>query len=124
MTFAPALNIDMKAMTTTRSGLAYRDLTVGKGVRVDAGSLVSVHYTGWLPNGTKFDSSRDSNTPFEFTLGGGQVIQGWDEGVAGMHVGGRRQLVIPPALGYGGVRSGPIPPNSTLVFDVELLAVH
>lgn len=111
-------------MTKTPSGLAYRDLTVGTGPAAEIGSLLSVHYTGWLPDGTKFDSSRDANTPFAFTLGGGEVIQGWEEGVAGMRAGGRRQLVIPPGLGYGGVRTGSIPPNSTLVFNVELLAVH
>jgi FKBP-type peptidyl-prolyl cis-trans isomerase len=113
----------MAAMTKTPSGLAYRDLKVGTGATATAGKTVSVHYTGWLPNGTKFDSSRDRNQPFEFALGAGQVIRGWDEGVAGMKVGGRRQLVIPPDLAYGPQGSDPIPPNATLVFDVELLGV-
>ncbi len=113
----------MKTMTKTPSGLAYHDVKVGSGAVAQAGHSVSVQYTGWLPDGTKFDSSRDRNEPFEFALGAGQVIKGWDEGVAGMKIGGRRTLVIPPDLGYGPGGSGPIPPNSTLVFDVELLGV-
>jgi len=123
-TFAPALGVDLPAMTKTPSGLAYQDKTVGTGATATAGKMVSVHYTGWLPDGTKFDSSRDRNEPFDFPLGAGHVIAGWDEGVAGMKVGGRRLLVIPPALGYGAGGTGPIPPNATLVFDVELLGVH
>ena len=123
-TFAPALGVDPAALTKTPSGLQYQDKTVGTGPVAKAGQLVSVHYTGWLPNGSKFDSSRDRNEPFQFPLGGHQVIAGWDEGVAGMHVGGRRLLVIPPDLGYGARGAGgAIPPNSTLVFDVELLGV-
>lgn len=124
MTFAPALGVDLAKMTKTPSGLAYRDVRVGSGTTAKAGQTVSVQYTGWLPDGSKFDSSRDRNEPFEFPLGAGQVIRGWDEGVAGMRIGGRRLLVIPPSLGYGAAGSGPIPPNSTLVFDVELLGVH
>jgi peptidylprolyl isomerase len=123
-TFAPSLGVDMTAMTKTPSGLAYQDKVVGKGATATAGHTVSVQYTGWLPDGTKFDSSRDRNEPFDFPLGAGHVIPGWDEGVAGMKVGGRRLLVIPPALGYGAGGAGPIPPNATLVFDVELLGVH
>ena len=97
---------------------------MGAGTEATTGKLVRVHYTGWLPNGTKFDSSRDPNRqPFQFTLGNGDVIRGWDEGVAGMKVGGRRKLVIPASLGYGARANGPIPANSVLVFDVELLAV-
>ena len=111
-------------MTTTPSGLQYRDDVVGDGQEAKAGDTVSVHYTGTLQDGRKFDSSRDRGQPFQFPLGGGRVIQGWDEGVAGMKVGGRRTLVIPPELGYGARAIGPIPPNSTLVFDVELLGVH
>jgi FKBP-type peptidyl-prolyl cis-trans isomerase len=112
-------------MTRTPTGLRYQDLTVGQGKEAAAGKLVSVHYTGWLPNGEKFDSSRDRNEPFGFTLGAGQVIAGWDEGVAGMKVGGRRKLVIPPDLGYGTAGAPPdIPPGATLVFDVELLDVR
>lgn len=111
-------------MTTTPSGLQYRDDAVGDGPEARAGQTVSVHYTGTLLDGKKFDSSRDRGQPFQFGLGAGQVIRGWDEGVAGMKVGGRRTLVIPPELGYGGRAIGPIPPNSTLRFDVELLGVR
>lgn len=111
-------------MTTTPSGLQYRDDAVGDGPEAGAGKTVSVHYTGTLLDGKKFDSSRDRGQPFHFHLGGGEVIRGWDEGVAGMKVGGRRTLVIPPELGYGSRAIGPIPPNSTLRFDVELLGVR
>lgn len=100
------------------------DLVVGTGAEAQAGKKVSVHYVGTLTNGSKFDSSRDRDEPFDFTLGRGQVIKGWDEGVAGMKVGGKRKLVIPPEMGYGARGFPPvIPPNSTLVFEVELLAV-
>jgi FKBP-type peptidyl-prolyl cis-trans isomerase FkpA len=109
---------------TTASGLKYVDLIVGTGREAAAGALVSVHYTGWLTNGTKFDSSVDRREPFSFPLGGGKVIRGWDEGVAGMKVGGKRKLIIPPQLGYGSRGAGGvIPPNATLVFDVELLEI-
>ena len=112
--------------------LIKQDVTVGGGNEAAAGRRVKVHYTGWLYNesaadkkGTKFDSSRDRNEPFEFGLGAGEVIRGWDEGVAGMKVGGRRTLTIPPAMGYGARGAGGvIPPNATLVFDVELLDVR
>ena len=115
-------------MTTTASGLQYEDTVVGSGATAQAGQHVSVHYTGWLYNngvkGAKFDSSKDRNDPFEFSLGGGQVIRGWDEGVQGMKIGGTRRLTIPAALGYGARGAGGvIPPNATLIFDVELLAV-
>src|SRR5437868_2573639 len=110
--------------TTTKSGLQYWDLSKGKGVVAKAGDQVKVHYTGWLTDGKKFDSSLDRGEPFAFKLGAGMVIKGWDEGVAGMKVGGKRQLKIPPDLGYGAAGAGPIPPNSTLVFDVELLGVN
>jgi len=110
--------------TTTASGLQYWDIVVGSGPTAVPGKPVSVHYTGWLTNGTKFDSSVDRGKPFIFSLGEGQVIKGWDEGVAGMKAGGKRQLRIPPALGYGdGGASGVIPPNATLIFEVELLEV-
>jgi len=109
--------------TTTPSGLQYWDVVTGTGATAVPGKLVSVHYTGWLTDGTKFDSSVDRNKPFEFPLGAGRVIKGWDEGVAGMNVGGKGQLRIPPNLGYGSTARGPIPANSTLVFDVELLEV-
>jgi FKBP-type peptidyl-prolyl cis-trans isomerase FkpA len=123
--FSPALAVDTAAMTRTPSGLRYQDMSAGAGKQAMAGRTVSVHYTGWLPNGEKFDSSRDRNQPFEFTLGAGQVIAGWDEGVAGMKVGGKRKLVIPPDLAYGTAGAPPdIPPGATLVFEVELLDVR
>jgi hypothetical protein len=123
--FAAALEVDTTAMTKTPSGLRYQDVQQGEGAEAVADRTVSVHYTGWLPNGEKFDSSRDRNEPFSFTLGAGQVIAGWDEGVAGMKVGGRRKLVIPADLGYGTAGAPPaIPPGATLVFDVELLDVR
>ena len=110
--------------TTTASGLTIEDITVGTGAAAAAGQKVKVHYTGWLTNGTKFDSSKDRGDPFEFPLGGGRVIKGWDEGVQGMKIGGKRKLTIPPALGYGARGAGSvIPPNATLVFEVELLGV-
>ena len=110
--------------TTTASGLQFEELVVGSGNTATAGQKVSVHYTGWLTNGTKFDSSKDRGEPFVFPLGKGHVIRGWDEGVAGMKVGGKRKLTIPPTLGYGARGAGNvIPPNATLVFEVELLDV-
>ena len=113
-----------EGMTTTASGLQYKDLVVGEGQEATAGKTVQVHYTGWLTNGTKFDSSVDRGQPFEFPLGAGRVIQGWDEGVAGMKVGGKRKMVIPSDLGYGARGAGGvIPPNDTLVFEVELLGI-
>jgi len=115
-------------MTTTPSGLQYEDTIPGSGELAAEGQSVSVHYTGWLYNngvqGAKFDSSKDRNDPFVFELGAGMVIRGWDEGVAGMQVGGSRSLIIPPELGYGARGAGGvIPPNATLKFDVELLGV-
>ena len=122
--FAPELNVNLDAMTKTGSGLYIQDLTVGTGDEATSGATVTVHYEGWLSSGTKFDSSRDRDEPFSFLLGAGRVIRGWDEGVAGMRVGGIRKLVIPPALGYGVSGSLPaIPGNATLVFDIELLEV-
>ncbi|MEJ2767460.1 FKBP-type peptidyl-prolyl cis-trans isomerase [Mycetohabitans sp. B46] len=112
------------ATVTTASGLQYDDLTTGSGAQAQAGQTVSVHYTGWLTDGQKFDSSKDRNQPFSFALGAGMVIRGWDEGVQGMRVGGVRRLTIPPQLGYGARGAGGvIPPNATLVFEVELLGV-
>ena len=110
-------------LMTTESGLQYEDIVEGKGATPTAGQNVSVHYVGTLQNGTKFDSSLDRGQPFVFRIGTGRVIKGWDEGVMSMKVGGKRKLIIPPELGYGARQMGPIPPNSTLVFEVELLAV-
>jgi len=111
-------------VVTTPSGLRYIDEVEGTGAMPDAGQTVFVHYTGTLEDGTKFDSSRDRNQPFSFRLGAGQVIRGWDEGIATMRVGGQRRLIIPPELGYGSRGAGGvIPPNATLVFDVELLRI-
>ena len=116
-------------MITTPSGLSYEDTTVGGGAEASPGQHVHVHYTGWLYNneqqGAKFDSSVDRKEPFAFSLGAGMVIKGWDEGVAGMKIGGKRTLIIPPQLGYGARGAGGvIPPNATLKFDVELLDAH
>ncbi|MFN3303565.1 MAG: FKBP-type peptidyl-prolyl cis-trans isomerase [Roseateles sp.] len=115
-------------MQSTASGLQYEDRVVGEGAVAEKGRRVSVHYTGWLYKdglrGKKFDSSKDRGQPFKFSLGGGEVIAGWDEGVQGMQVGGTRMLVLPPELGYGAYGAGGvIPPNATLLFEVELLAV-
>ena len=110
--------------TTTATGLVIEDLSVGTGELASAGRQVTVHYTGWLTDGTKFDSSKDRGEPFDFPLGGRRVIAGWDEGVQGMRIGGVRRLTIPPQLGYGARgAAGVIPPNATLVFEVELLGV-
>jgi FKBP-type peptidyl-prolyl cis-trans isomerase FkpA len=116
-------------MNTTPSGLQYTDVTTGEGDAAQQGQHVTVHYTGWLYEngeaGEKFDSSRDRNEPFDFPLGAGWVIKGWDEGVQGMKVGGQRTLIIPPGLGYGARGAGGvIPPNATLKFDVELLEIE
>ncbi len=116
-------------MITTPSGLQYEDTVPGTGAEARPGQHVHVHYTGWLYDngvaGAKFDSSHDRNDPFAFSLGAGMVIKGWDEGVAGMKVGGKRTLIIPPQLGYGARGAGGvIPPNATLKFDVELLQAH
>lgn len=112
-------------MPTTPSGLSYEDEKIGEGSSPDAGQTAVVHYTGWLTDGAKFDSSRDRGQPFSFTVGRGQVIKGWDEGVATMKVGGKRKLTIPPDLGYGTRGAGGvIPPNATLIFDVELLEIR
>jgi FKBP-type peptidyl-prolyl cis-trans isomerase len=127
-----ALPAETGADVSTITTLQKTDVKTGAGAEATAGKTVNVHYTGWLyspsaadNHGAKFDSSRDRNEPFSFVLGAGQVIAGWDQGVAGMKVGGQRTLVIPPALGYGSRGAGGvIPPNATLVFDVELLGVR
>jgi FKBP-type peptidyl-prolyl cis-trans isomerase FkpA len=112
-------------VVTTKSGLNYEELQVGDGDEAKPGDTVEVHYTGWLKNGTKFDSSKDRGRPFSFALGAGRVIKGWDEGVAGMKVGGKRKLVIPPELGYGKRGAGnSIPPDAQLTFEVELLKIN
>jgi len=109
----------------TASGLVYWDIRVGNGAEAKEGSHVRVHYTGWLTTGKKFDSSVDAGKPFDFTIGNGEVIKGWEEGVSGMRVGGKRQLRIPPALDYGAAGyPGVIPANATLIFDVQLLGVQ
>ena len=122
--YASELGVNIDSMRLERSGLYIRDVKTGSGLAATPGTQVRVHYTGWLPNGEKFDSSRDRDEPFEFVLGAGEVIPGWDQGVVGMQVGGRRTLVLPPHLGYGAAGIGPIPGNAVLVFDVELLDVQ
>ena len=121
----PAAKAGTPKVITTKSGLKYIDLTVGKGPSPKAGQDVTVHYVGTLMNGKKFDSSRDHGMPFTFTIGQGQVIKGWDEGVMTMKVGGKRKLIVPANLAYGpgGTPDGTIPPNATLNFEVELLGV-
>ena len=125
---SPITNKEGKLMTSQSTplpgNLQSTDLMVGSGAEATAGHMVKVNYLGTLTDGTKFDSSYDRNQPFEFTLGSGQVIKGWDQGVAGMKVGGKRKLVIPPDLGYGAQANGKIPANSTLVFEIELLGVQ
>ncbi|MBA2628272.1 MAG: FKBP-type peptidyl-prolyl cis-trans isomerase [Gemmatimonadales bacterium] len=117
--------MDTAKLITTASGLQYEEVAVGTGAAAVAGREVAVHYTGWLTNGTKFDSSHDRGQPYQFVLGERSVIDGWDEGVAGMKVGGKRKLVVPPSLGYGPEGRPPvIPPAATLVFDVELMGVR
>jgi peptidylprolyl isomerase len=123
-TATPTTTTSSGKVITTPSGLKYEDLKVGTGATPKTGQTVSVQYTGTLENGTKFDSSRDRGVPFEFAIGTGQVIPGWDEGLSTMKVGGRRKLIIPPNLGYGAAGAGGvIPPNATLLFDVELVGV-
>lgn len=119
-----SLRVDLTEMEHRPSGLYVQDVVEGEGARADSGDVVTVHYVGRLPNGNTFDSSRERDQPFEFALGYGRVIPGWDQGVVGMKVGGQRRLVIPPGLAYGASGTGPIPGNATLVFDVELLDVE
>ena len=132
LAFALGLSATVPAMsqeTVSASGLRITEVKAGTGATARSGQTAVVHYTGWLytngEKGRKFDSSRDRNEPFGFPLGGGRVIKGWDEGVAGMKVGGQRTLILPPALGYGANGAGSaIPPNATLIFDVELLELR
>jgi peptidylprolyl isomerase len=121
--FPAELNVDLAQMTETPTGLYWQDVTVGLGAAAGVADTVWVHYTGWLPDGTVFDSSEDQS-PLKFLLGVGLVIRGWDEGIVGMQVGGKRKLVIRPTLAYGRTGKGPIPPLTTLVFDVQLMNVR
>lgn len=120
--YGAELRVRLDEMEARPTGLHVQDVVVGEGMRADSGDVAMVHYTGWLPSGVQFDTSRDGR-PLEVALGYGRVIAGWDQGVVGMRVGGRRRLIVPPGLGYGDEGRGRIPSNSTLVFDVELLEV-
>ncbi|MBM3907763.1 MAG: FKBP-type peptidyl-prolyl cis-trans isomerase [Gemmatimonadetes bacterium] len=123
--YHPSLNVTLASMTKTASGLYYKDVVSGTGTTAAAGFTVRVEYSGWLVNGVQFDATEKRTPPyFEFLLNAGRVIKGWDEGVQGMKVGGTRQLVIPPALGYGEGGSGSIPANAVLVFQIKLLQVR
>jgi FKBP-type peptidyl-prolyl cis-trans isomerase FkpA len=124
VTFAPELGIDLDDMTRTATGLYYQDVEVGSPPAATSGRIVGVLYRGWLPDGTLFDESQNPANPLQFRLGVGMVIDGWDEGVEGMMVGGVRKLVVPPSLGYGSQPLGPIPGNSVLVFEIKLLSVN
>jgi peptidylprolyl isomerase len=121
--YAPALGVDLTGGTRTGSGLWYLDVREGDGARAEPGRTVWIAYTGWLPDGTRFDGAA-VDRPLEFTIGQRKAIRGFEEGVRGMRVGGRRKLVVPPALGYGRERMGPVPANAVLVFDVELVRVR
>ncbi len=122
--FAASLGVNLSASTKTTNGAYYRDIVVGSGAVVAQGQTLSVRYTGWLANGTQFDSNVNQSTPYSFRLGLRDVIDGWDETLVGTRVGGKRQLIIPPSLGYGPYGYGPIPPNSVLVFTVEVIAAQ
>ena len=123
-TFASSLGVNLAASTRTTNGAYVRDLVVGTGAVVANGQSLNVKYTGWLANGTQFDSNASTSNLFNFTLGAGRVIAGWDQGIPGMRVGGKRQLLIPPALGYGAYGNGPIPGNAVLVFNVEVVSIQ
>lgn len=124
MTFTPALGVDISAMTATPRGVWIRDLTMGTGDPAGPGTEVSIHYDGRLPAGTQFDSNGPAEVPFTFRIDAGDVVPGFDEGVRGMRVGGKRLVVIPPALGYGAQANGPIPANSVLVFTIDLVSAR
>lgn len=124
MTFAPALEVDLAASERLSSGVYVRDLRPGEGPSVRRGDRVAVRYVGWLPDGTMFDAIVPPSTPREFRLGDRDVIRGWESGIVGMKAGGQRQIIVPPSLGYGGRRVDDIPPNSTLVFLVELVSAR
>ena len=123
-TFAPSLGVDVAAMTRTPRSAWIRDLTVGSGDPVAAGKEVAIHYAGTLPDGTQFDANGPADAPYVFRLGAGEVVPGFDEAVTGMRVGGKRQVVIPPALAYGAQGNGPVPPNAILVFTIELVSAR
>jgi FKBP-type peptidyl-prolyl cis-trans isomerase FkpA len=124
LTYAPALQVTLDSAERRASGLYVHDLVAGAGPVADSMTTVEVFYTGWLADGTKFESSKDRNEKFRFTLGIGQVIRGWDEGIRGMRVGGKRRLIVPPKLGYGDIGSAPLIPRlATLIFEIELLGV-
>ena len=122
--FASALGVNLAASTKTPNGAYYRDIVVGTGAVVATGQNISVRYTGWLSNGVQFDSNVSSGSPLTFKLGAGEVIDGFDEALAGIRVGGRRQIIVPPSLGYGPYDYGPVPGNSILVFNVEVVAAQ
>jgi peptidylprolyl isomerase len=122
LNYHPDLQVEISAMRRLPTGVLVQDLTPGAGPSVVAGATVAVRYTGWLPDGTQFDGNADAD-PIRFRVGVGMVIPGWDDGLIGMKAGGKRKLVIPPDQGYGGEGSGPIPPNATLVFDVEVVEI-
>lgn len=122
--FAPSLGVEPSAMTRTPRGAWIRDLTVGTGEPVSAGKMVAIHYAGSLPDGTQFDANGPADAPYVFRLGAGEVVPGFDEGVTGMRVGGKRQVVIPPVLGYGAEAHGPLPANAILVFTIELVSTR
>lgn len=124
-TYASSLNVNLGApgVVRTASGLYYQDVAVGSGEVADSGKTIRVYYAGWLTSGRQFDSNRDASRPQEFVLGVGALIRGWDEGLRGMRVGGRRRLVVPPSLGYGARTSGQIPAGSVLVFEIDLVGI-
>jgi peptidylprolyl isomerase len=123
-TFASALGVNLAASTKTANGVYYRDIVVGTGAVVASGQNISIRYTGWLSNGVQFDTNLPASNPLTFKLGAGDVIDGFDEGLAGVRVGGRRQIIVPPSLGYGPYDYGPIPGNSILVFNVEVVGAQ